>query len=89
MMENERADAVIIDLRLPGMGGEALIRRLHELSPKTVCVVYTGSVKFNIPGDIKEMESVSETVFFKPVDDLNAISDEVCRLLDILNGECG
>lgn len=85
MMETERPDAAIIDLRLPGMGGEALIRRLQELFPNTVCVIYTGSVEFYVPKDIKEMQGVSETVFFKPVDDLNLISNEVTRLLKAVN----
>ena len=85
MLETESPDAAIVDLRLPGMGGEALIRKIHAIFPKTVCVVYTGSVEFDLPPDMKETNVISPTVFFKPVDDLNMISNEVTRLLNIVN----
>lgn len=87
MLEAEPADAAIVDLRLPGMGGEALIRKIHAMLPKTVCVVYTGSVEFHLPADMKEMKVISPTVFFKPVDDLNMISSEVTRLLNTVNSD--
>ena len=82
MIKNESPDAAIVDLRLPGMDGEALIRKIHAKFPNTVCIIYTGSVEFDIPTDLQQLAVISPRVFLKPVDDLNVISDEVTRLLN-------
>jgi DNA-binding NtrC family response regulator len=89
MLADEGPDAAIVDLRLPGMGGEALIRQIHARFPHTVCIIYTGSVEFDISPDLKQLAVVSSTVFFKPVDDLNVISDEVTRLLNSVKFNSG
>jgi len=40
LLESFRPDAVLLDLRLPGMDGLAALARFHALDPK-VCVILT------------------------------------------------
>ena len=35
-------DVVLTDLKMPGLDGVALVRRIRELDPSVVCVVITG-----------------------------------------------
>ena len=80
-MSGKQVDAAIIDLLLPGMDGIELIRKLKEKCPRIAYIIYTGSIGYKIPEDIKGMKEVSNTVFIKPIYDLNKISDEVYRLV--------
>jgi len=80
-MSGKQVDAAIIDLLLPGIDGIELIRRLKEKFPRIAYIIYTGSIGYKIPEDIRGMKEVSDTIFIKPVYDLNKISDEVYRLV--------
>lgn len=73
-------DAAIVDLRLPNMDGIETIRSIKCGGRSCVYIIYTGSVEVEVPQEILDMPCVSKTIFFKPVDDLNLISDEAERL---------
>lgn len=70
----------VVDLRLPKMDGIELIRSIKCNERDCVYIIHTGSVEVEIPDDILAMPCVSDIVFFKPIDDLNEISDEGERL---------
>ena len=42
MIRHESFDLVILDLKMPGMDGMEILRRLHEESPDTAAIVITG-----------------------------------------------
>jgi DNA-binding response OmpR family regulator len=80
-LENSSVDAIIMDLRLPSISGEELIRQIHARWPRVVFTIFTGSLKYRIPDDLAQLDCVSDRVFLKPLDDLGVLVDELKRLL--------
>lgn len=81
LMKKALLDAVIVDLRLPGMDGIEFIRQASKKWPDTRYVIYTGSPIASIPNEILSISSVSSKLFFKPIGNLFELSDEVNRLI--------
>jgi DNA-binding NtrC family response regulator len=44
-LESRCFDVVMTDLRMPGMGGEALLKRLHATHPGTARVIYSAQIE--------------------------------------------
>lgn len=80
-LESARVDAVVVDLRLPDMSGEELIRRVHARWPHVVFTIFTGSMGYRVPDDLARLTGVSPRVFLKPLDDLDDLATEIRRLL--------
>lgn len=62
--EAARPEAVILDLRMPGMGGEALLPRLRELGPPAL-PVFVVTVEDLDPGRRREFEVLGVVAVFK------------------------
>ncbi len=43
LVEQDRFDAALVDLMMPAMSGEELLRRLLERAPKLPCIILTGN----------------------------------------------
>lgn len=82
MLEEERADAAIVDVRLPGMDGTEFIRELNNRKLTIACVICTGSPEFELPPDLIDLTIVSNTLFKKPVSDLEKLENEVTHVLE-------
>ncbi len=52
LFDSDPADAVITDMKMPGMGGEELVRRLHARAPDIPIFIMTGGVQ-----DSSEMQN--------------------------------
>ena len=63
----ERIDAGIIDVRLPGMDGNALILKAHELKPDMKFVIHTGSTGYTLPFEFLDIGISPQHVFIKPL----------------------
>ena len=63
----------IIDMRLPGMDGNATIRAIRDLRPDMKFLVHTGSVNYAVPMDLKSMGIREEHLFRKPLTDMSVI----------------
>ncbi len=81
LMNKSQVDAVIVDLRLPGMDGIEFIRQASKKWSDVRYVIYTGSPIASIPNEILSISSVSSKLFFKPIGNLFELSDEVNRLI--------
>jgi DNA-binding NarL/FixJ family response regulator len=42
LVESQRPDLVVLDIRMPALTGAAVIRRIARTTPQTACVVYSG-----------------------------------------------
>lgn len=78
-------DVAIVDLRLPGMSGENLAKRIHQETPVTRFIIHTGSMDYRLT---KEMESIgvsSGQILLKPQFDMSVFHQTILAL----TGETG
>lgn len=80
-MGDELPDAVIVDLRLPGMDGMEFLRLAAAEWPEVHYVIYTGSPAASIPEELVSIPGVSARLFYKPLADLMEISEHVRGLI--------
>ncbi|NJN45633.1 MAG: response regulator [Candidatus Competibacteraceae bacterium] len=78
----EQFAVCIMDMRLPGMDGNASIRHLHALSPKLSFVVHTGSADYTLPPDLKKLALDEEHIYLKPLLDMQPLARTVRRLME-------
>lgn len=73
LLTNESFDMAIVDLRLPGMNGEAFVLRAHELLPELRFLIYTGSVSYCLSDELVQIGLRPEHVVRKPLTDLSVL----------------
>jgi DNA-binding NtrC family response regulator len=73
MLTVEKPDGAVVDIRLPGMDGNAFILAAVEKRPAMAYVIVTGSPEYSLPGDVAGLSGVSHLVFSKPIADLPAL----------------
>jgi HD-like signal output (HDOD) protein len=82
--EDGSFDVVVSDMRMPGMDGAALLRRIRDLSPSTVRIILSG---FTEAEAAIRAVPVAHRFLAKPCDapSLRAALECSCALQDILN----
>jgi len=80
-MERNTPEAVIVDLRLPGMNGIDFIRTATAKFPGVKYVIFTGSPENSVPDDMPGTGPVSDRIFYKPLENLTELSDHVKQLI--------
>jgi DNA-binding NtrC family response regulator len=81
------ADAVIVDMRLPGMDGNAFIEKVCLLHPETKVFIFTGSVGYRPPASLQTLGVGEERVFNKPLQDMSLLVDAVRELIGMRREE--
>ena len=81
MLKKEAPAAVLVDIRLPGMGGDEFIRTALKLKLETAFIICTGSPDYFLPPDLIEIPNVSERLFIKPIMQLEDLEKEVLRVV--------
>lgn len=71
----------VVDLRLPGMDGGALILELAKRHPGMKFLIHTGSTKFSLSEDLKSAGLDDSQVFFKPVLDMGDMAQKILTVL--------
>ncbi|MES9997147.1 response regulator [Desulfovibrio aminophilus] len=69
-------DVVVLDVRMPGMGGIETLRRLKELAPDTEVILLTGHANMEVA--VEGMELGAFDYLLKPV----AINDLIFKIQD-------
>ena len=82
MLEEQKVDVGIIDMRLPGMDGNTLILKAHERYPGLKFLIHTGSTNSTLPEVLKEIGIRNRYVFQKPVVDINVMINAIQSLMD-------
>lgn len=78
----QRFDVAIIDLRLPGMGGESLITELEQRHPDVRYLIHTGAGGYIPSPELARIGVRPEHVFLKPMADLTPLARGVFELRD-------
>jgi len=73
-------DVCIMDLRLPGMDGDAAIRSLHRLCPQLKYLIHTGTAGYDLPKDLGTIGVGSGQFFRKPLPDMAPMAAAVRKL---------
>ena len=63
-------DVCIVDIRIPGMDGIDTIAALHQISPHSRYIVYTGSPQFILTPTLEKAGLTDDYVVRKPVPDM-------------------
>ena len=79
-------DVCVIDMRLPGMDGNAAIRALHGTCPALRYLVYTGSANYVIPAELQAMTDREIPLLRKPLFDMNMLVTRVRDLAEVQSG---
>ncbi|TAL39088.1 MAG: response regulator [Spirochaetes bacterium] len=80
-MKDERFALCIVDMRLPGMDGNAFIAKAHVLDPSMRYVIHTGSATYVLPETLAAMGIGAGDILKKPLVDLGIVAKTVERLL--------
>jgi CheY-like chemotaxis protein len=70
--EDKKPDIVITDLDMPQMGGEELVRKIKQKSPRTITIVLTGQGSIESAANV--MRSGCDDYLLKPIQDIARIS---------------
>lgn len=75
-------DVCVMDMRLPGLDGDAAIRSLHNLRPTLRFVMQTGSSNYSIPDDLRALGINEGQLFIKPLSDMKPLAAMVRALAE-------
>jgi DNA-binding NtrC family response regulator len=73
-------DVCMVDLRLPGINGEHLLREIITSTPGVRCLIYTGSL-YIISEELKSLGMTQADVIRKPVQDFDMLSQKIAGVL--------
>ncbi|MEI6207468.1 MAG: response regulator [Desulfuromonadales bacterium] len=67
-VQDNPPDVCIMDLRMPGMNGEELVKEIHKVAPTVRCMILTGSF-YKISDELELLGMTQEYVIQKPIND--------------------
>lgn len=81
LLASHPCDGAIVDIRLPGQSGDAMILAAHAKYPDMKWIICTGSMEFGLGPEILAIGLTPQDVFTKPVDDMGTLVDRLQYLL--------
>ena len=81
LLNSEKMDAGIIDIRLPGMDGAEFILKAVKIQPEMKFLIYTGSTDFTLPKSLQILGITEKYLFRKPLSDMSVLAEAVSELL--------
>jgi len=73
-------DVCIMDMRLPGMDGNAAIRSLHQVRPTMRFIIHTGTAGYAVPEDLRALGIGNGQLFTKPLPNMEPLVDTIRSL---------
>lgn len=80
IMEREKPDLILTDLRMPEVNGLEVLQRAHKLSPDTPLIVISGTGQ--ISDSIQALKLGAWDYILKPVEDMSIIAHSVEQALE-------
>lgn len=75
-------DACVVDMRLPGIDGNEVIRQAYANKLLKRFIIHTGSTYYRVPQDLLHLGISQDYVFHKPVPDLTILVQAVETILE-------
>ncbi len=82
VLRKENIEACVVDMRLPGIDGNEVIRRAHDEGLLSTFLIHTGSTDYQVPDDLIIMGIAPSQVFLKPLADLSILVQAVQALIE-------
>jgi DNA-binding response OmpR family regulator len=76
-LNRERPDAVVLDVRLPGVNGVAVLRQIRTTDPSLPVIIMTGLAT---PGEIAEIRRLGVTEIIEKPEVLRHFSEALARI---------
>lgn len=70
-------EVLVADLRLPGMTGDTMIPKAHQLQASLKFLIHTGSIDYRLSSDLLLLGLSPEHIMLKPLSDLTILVDKV------------
>jgi DNA-binding NtrC family response regulator len=78
----QKIDVAIVDMRLPGIDGDTLILKAHEVQPALKFLIHTGSTNYFVSKSLEEIGVKNEQIFRKPLVDMSVFTKGIFELLE-------
>ena len=77
ILQKEEFDVLIADLRLPGMTGDSMIPKAHQMQPGLRFLIHTGSIDYRLSTELLGLGLTPDHVILKPLADLTTLVDKI------------
>jgi len=82
IIKENPVDVAVVDIRLPRMDGDSLIKAVHGIQPGIRFVIHTGSPHFSLSRGLKDLRIGEKHLFLKPISDMGILSQAVKELVE-------
>ena len=82
MLNENKYDVAIVDMRLPGMNGNQFIEAAHQIQKDLKFLIHTGSLLYDLPEHFQKLGIESKDLFYKPVREMKWISDRIREVIE-------
>ena len=80
ILKTGRFDIDIIDMRLPGIDGNAVIQQAHAINGGMKFLIHTGSTNYSLPQELVSIGLTSSDILRKPISDMNQLRDKILEI---------
>jgi CheY-like chemotaxis protein len=81
LLKATEVDVAVVDIQLPGMDGDDMILKAHEIRPRVRYVIFTGSMDFKLPLSLKNLGVCEEDVLLKPLPELDELVNAIHQVM--------
>ncbi len=80
LIEDKKPDALLLDLKLPDIDGNQIIKRMKEISPQTIPIIITAYLNEYVEEKLKKAGAFE--ILYKPVefDDVISVLDKALHI---------
>ena len=80
ILEKITFDIGIIDMRLPGIDGNAVIITAHNMNIKMKFIIHTGSSNYSLPSELVDIGLTSDNILRKPMSNMNILTEKILEI---------